>query len=740
MPKKHSLKNLAHLAKDLKQIVGSTQRIANSARKNGLSYQTAKDVYNNGKSMYEVIRPHASKLGRKGKRKGKPKMNAVAKGVVATSNAMRKQANLAKRMAMDSKLHSYNWYGRGRQAVKNYDSVQGTLRLRHGELITSVYGTDGTIVPQAYPISASSAMTMPFAAGIAEQYTKTKFISMTLTYRGSCGTNSSGNFWMGVDFNVNNFDITTYDNSQAFMLLGNRPTAGPCAVWNTDSFKVDLAHFAKGSDRTLLNNPGDFYNLEQPQEYIGGWIVIATDTQVEGNTGWFEIEYEVEFEESRLVDTPSDYYGIPANDFEFVNGANPDVNLTGFLVNASKQALTTKVIDAQSNLPVLSAGGAITLCIVMQATGVGFTANADYDHRPFDISATGVSFQIRLVSITTTTTLATLTWIVELDQGDLFYMSCNGNFTSLSYFTATITRQNQSVVQAVDAQFETENLFSSMRSNRKLPVVTRTMKQHSAAIIHYKRTGKPLPLFQSAGKRGKKPRGNVPYYYDDRVDEEKYDRGETSSGNHVQVKERPIVENDWVAPELTHRGMHAKNGNGFFLRILLTLLLPYIACAQQWPFYKTTKQPTRHPLTNRPTRSPTSVCTTQKYSMIRTEGTNVNPFAVSYKEYSPNKILDNVGSGKLRYNGNCGFPQNISLVFQSVYTGTPNFYFTSNLPGQLSGLALFDNNDGTALSFDYWYVPNAAAANLTYAFGGPTSSLVVKLQATPVGRHFVVEI
>lgn len=730
MPRKNQAKQLFGVVKDLAATAKSLNATVNTIKNNGLSTKSAKAIYDEGKSgmgLYNKYR-HRGRGGRGRRRiarQPRAKPNPVAKGILTTKRALLNEQGTSHRRRHVVSTKALHGLG-------NYTLQRATnaCRIEHTELITTIYATGGQITPQFYPLTPSSARLNPFAANLARQYAKVRVQRMVITYQGTSGTDANGKLWMCADFRTNDFTAAPYSQIDGFAQASNQPVDGGCPVWSTCAFSIDVRSFSKGTDRVLTTYNGNIQvGMPDMEQYCGGFLCVMTTATGTDALGTLSISYVYEFFEAKLP--------TPVSDFYVLNGWSVDDgydNITGSLYNVSNSPITVVAYADDINRNIIQVQQSVNLTVELRMTGQQFQVSPTNTTMNFSLGiVTGSTGS--LYNVVGTAEAQTATFSLQLGEGGSFYLIPTAA-TSVQGFVLNVM-QMSIYITAVNVS-SSQNLSSTPPKVIARPKAQFSFKFYADAMRYFEQTGKPYPAVSTISMLKNRC---TPYYLTDHdlrqldaESQEKVCSSHTLLGTVGECKEDDIddddvtvcsepvklrsgkQQNNWISSDLTHRGMHAKNGNGWLLLFLLATVE-----GQAWPFVTTTKIPTPPPFT---TLSPThAIPHLERCTFATLSGAASEPFN-SWDEYCALPVLTKYDANNLHYSGLYGYPANITIVFRfgAVTNGYGKFRAVAPGGGYLNGTTLVQN--GVQLSFVFWHIPNNQSREIQFEppVGGSSST------------------
>jgi hypothetical protein len=735
------MRKLEHGIADLQSLKDTMMSTANTVRKNGVSFKSAGAIYRGGKRAAKQIGHirsdmHGRKRGGGGRGRRRPVAVVRGRGIPPRRrpNAVEQGTRVTKR-ELNRDIHSRNYqFRKGKNIgliqtgmpVNRRNSSRAGTEMEHSELITPVYATGNEWMPQFIPVAPSIPRLNPFAANLSRQYQKTKVHAIIITYTGTCGTSTDGRIWMGFDTRTNTFQENDYNDASGFSSLDNKPPEGGCPLWGSCMFHVDVRSFSKGPDGVLTNFNGDLSSIKSDlEQYIGGYFCFVTDSSATGNVGNLMVTYRYTFEYAKLPSPPSDFYTY-SNDIGVVFDSDTAQDILNVVNQVSDSPVTSiQFLDTIAS-HIIVFPSYTNVIVSYRVSGTGFTA---FDGDP---------------------TSATL-YQLDASQGSSceFYTGL-GNTTDQivqyscemidnGYLLLTATTTGAADIEMTDFQLfitlsevdisDSTNLALLSSKKRKPSHYVFSARDISHFLTDFKRTGEKPNLLATRGK--KKQFSDLSHLFaalpEPAVDDVKDDKSPTT------VK----IVKDWM---VTNKGMHAVNGNGLWVLILLIVFVQ----SQMIPTFPSSLRPTRNPVTPFPTtarRPQNNTNNYNRYSMIVIQGDLATPLA-SYLETSPKPIVYKHNSTTLRYSGIFSSPVNITVAFTltSVFNGYYSFK-SAGAPTKVIGRACVSGSRQTALFF--WMIRDIHDLYLTFIPAADASDIEGLLYLAPVNNipaNFVIPI
>lgn len=651
-----------NLWKQGKDMAAQGQNLMNQARKGNVAgaYKSAKGMANDGRKLYTGGRRFANRNVRNGK---------------AARNAVRRQVNNAKKTIMTSKDPVKVGLDVMRQqlmlAKKNANEMAALTGVKGNgtpfmqkELLVQVYGGGDTFAAYNIPVSPSVTSFGPLAANLSRQFQKVFVNRITISYETRASMETSGKVWMGFSSQTDQFSMDAFQNGNAFAALTNKPTGGGTSAHTPTAFDIHIHNFGKGSDRTLTNFNGNVNGLSNNKEqYIGGYFVYAIDNITDtSQVGEIWVTYEYIFLEACVPNPQSDFYngidlGLETAELGSV------LSLVG---NSSNQPVTQLAKMGNDIYPSVVAPIRITCWVTLRMSGTGFPTSA----LVLDAALSNGSSKATYTTFLGSTTEQLVEWYMELLPGGWFNFTANG--------TSGIVLQTFQLQIALS----TVNITTATPPANPPSIQTLNYPNHivASAFSQFKITGKPSKLMHIDAKPA------ITYYFiDDGMqeagEEQKYPELEECHETLTQCSEPPKNQlRGWVDQNLTHVGMHARNGNGLYCLFLLLIL---IVESQRPPISTTTRHPTVLPTTRFPTKRPTTKLPTttpppttrnptiaptdalNHYSLIQAQGLAGSLFS-TYVDLSTKPIVTKINGNTLRHNGINGYDK--PLIICSTYT------------------------------------------------------------------------
>lgn len=167
-----------------------------------------------------------------------------------------------------------------------------SYRVKHSEIFIDPVQTSAAGAALIYLNKPLIPISFPWLSGLASSFSKWRWNSLKVFYVPYCGTQTSGRFAMGFNYDDQDVNITTIAQIAQLYNAVTMPVWGdgtrPVCV-NLDTSKLALKYY-------LYATPGTFNALDPSvrNSYCPAYLQVGTDAGIAGSVGAVMVEYDVE--------------------------------------------------------------------------------------------------------------------------------------------------------------------------------------------------------------------------------------------------------------------------------------------------------------------------------------------------------------------------------------------------------------------------------------------------------------